>query len=563
MAHPSWSETLASFDPTNGGRIACQQRKTNIRSVRLGCRPKGRPAFVISTERVHRRSGDRCGMIVLDHEHIREPAQRRSESGGTRRRDRTPIRILGAGRHDHSRGTPLESRVERVRTRPLVIDRHWYGHETERPDQVDHRWVSGILDRHAITTAEVRLKHTLDSVESAGHDREVIDRHAVGGEKPGTVLCEALVDRSVTVENGRSTRRSQHAARVRQQARIRVARGQIPQSFPNLRIGRKHHRRSVGDERSHTAPSDGDPSLAQASICGRHGIRRQIEFCGQNPDGRQAVAGEEFVIGDSPFDVNRQFDGTPASHFGSSVVHSTHYNILIVAVQSRNEWNRPMSATDVPSSQSSRTTVKRSPHRARYDRETVNAIFDEAMICHVAFIADGSPFVIPTIHARVGDVLYFHGSPATRMMRLMKKGAEVCVTATLVDSIVAARSVFNHSLGYRSAMVIGPSRLVDSPEEHTLALEAITDAVLPGRWAEARLPSRNENKGTLVAAVPIEEFSAKVRGSEVNDEEEDYALPVWAGSIPLSTVIGAAEPDPRLAEGIEIPESVRRFVAGE
>ncbi|MEA2024053.1 MAG: pyridoxamine 5'-phosphate oxidase family protein [Actinomycetota bacterium] len=222
-----------------------------------------------------------------------------------------------------------------------------------------------------------------------------------------------------------------------------------------------------------------------------------------------------------------------------------------------------MSAEGTPPTPSPRMTVKRSPHRGHYDRETVNAILDEALICHVGFIADGSPFVIPTIHARVDDTLYFHGSPATRMMRLMKKGVEVCVTATLVDGIVAARSVFNHSLGFRSAMVIGPARLVDSPDERAIALEAITEAVLPGRWAEARPPTRNEDKGTLVVAVPIEEFSAKVRGNEVSDEPEDYELPIWAGAIPLATLVGAPEPDPRLADGIEIPESVRQFTGVE
>lgn len=218
-----------------------------------------------------------------------------------------------------------------------------------------------------------------------------------------------------------------------------------------------------------------------------------------------------------------------------------------------------MNVAGESSPSSPRTTIKRNPHRGHYDRETVNAILDEAMICHVGFIADGSPFVIPTIHARVDDVLYFHGSPASRMLRLMKKGVEVCVTATLVDSIVVARSVFNHSLGFRSAVVIGPSRMVDAPDERAVALEAITDAVLPGRWGEARQPTRDEDKGTLIVAVQIDEFSAKIRGGEVNDETEDYDLPIWAGTIPLATNIGAAVADPKLAHGIEVPESVRRF----
>lgn len=207
-----------------------------------------------------------------------------------------------------------------------------------------------------------------------------------------------------------------------------------------------------------------------------------------------------------------------------------------------------------------RSRVRRAKDKARYDREVVNDIFDEALICHVGFVSDGSPFVIPTIHARVGDTLYFHGSPASRMLRLLKRGAEVTVTATLLDGIVAARSVFHHSMHYRSAMVFGTARLVDTPEERTIALEAISNAALPGRWDEARQPSRNEDRGTLVVAVPIKEYSAKVSEKDIGDEEEDYELPIWAGVIPLSIVSGTPEPDDRLQDGVEIPESVRHFV---
>jgi len=208
-----------------------------------------------------------------------------------------------------------------------------------------------------------------------------------------------------------------------------------------------------------------------------------------------------------------------------------------------------------------RTRVKRASDKARYDREVVDAIFDEALVCHVGFVVDGSPFVIPTIHARVGDILYFHGSPASRMLRLMKEGAEVTVTATLLDGVVAARSVFHHSMHYRSAIVFGTARNVDSSEERVVALEAISNAALPGRWDEARLPSRNEDKGTLVVAVPIEEYSAKVSENDMGDEEEDYELPIWAGVIPLSIVAGTPESDGRLLDGVEVPESVREFVA--
>lgn len=209
---------------------------------------------------------------------------------------------------------------------------------------------------------------------------------------------------------------------------------------------------------------------------------------------------------------------------------------------------------------SERTTVRRIPEKARYDRATVNAILDEALICHVGFIQDDAPFVIPTIHARVGEVLYFHGLPASRMMRLMKQGAQVTVTATILDGIVTARSVFHHSMHYRSVMVMGPARLVDDPEERAVAFEAITEAVLPGRWSEARHPSTKEDKGTLLVAVPIDEFSAKVSEKDVGDEPEDYALPIWAGVIPLTLTAGTPEPDPLNLDGVEIPPSVRRFV---
>jgi nitroimidazol reductase NimA-like FMN-containing flavoprotein (pyridoxamine 5'-phosphate oxidase superfamily) len=204
--------------------------------------------------------------------------------------------------------------------------------------------------------------------------------------------------------------------------------------------------------------------------------------------------------------------------------------------------------------------VRRIPEKADYDRSTVNEILDEALICHVGFIQDGTPYVIPTIHARVERTLYFHGSAASRMLRLMKEGAQVTVTATILDGIVAARSVFHHSMHYRSAVIIGQSRVVDEPEEREVAFEAISNAILPGRWEEARHPSRNEDKATLLVAVPIEEFSSKVSERDVGDEPEDYTLPIWAGVIPLSLTPGAPIPDDRLLDGVDVPQSVKHFV---
>lgn len=209
-----------------------------------------------------------------------------------------------------------------------------------------------------------------------------------------------------------------------------------------------------------------------------------------------------------------------------------------------------------------RTRLNRHSERGHYDRETIDQILDEALICHVGFVAEDHPVVIPTIHARVGDLLYFHGSPASRMLRQMGRGTPVCVTATIVDGVVAARSVFHHSLNYRSVVVFGAARPVTDDAERWAAFRAITEHVLPGRWDEARHPSRNEDKGTLIVAVPIDEASAKVRTGPPGDAAEDYDLPIWAGVIPLAVAPGLPEPDPRLAAGIAVPPSVARYHGG-
>lgn len=205
--------------------------------------------------------------------------------------------------------------------------------------------------------------------------------------------------------------------------------------------------------------------------------------------------------------------------------------------------------------------MRRLAERGDYDRVALDAILDEAPICHVGFVQDGQPFVIPTIHARVGDTIYFHGSPASRMLRRMKGGATICVTATILDGIVAARSVFHHSMNYRSAVVLGVARLVEDEDERLRAMEAVTEHVIPGRWAEARHPSERESKGTLLAAVAIEEFSVKTRSGPPGDEEDDYALPIWAGVVPLTLHPGEPIPDPLLGDGIPVDGSVERLAS--
>ena len=201
--------------------------------------------------------------------------------------------------------------------------------------------------------------------------------------------------------------------------------------------------------------------------------------------------------------------------------------------------------------------VRRLPKRADYDRETVQAIVDASAICHVGFVVDGRPFVIPTIHARIGEVVYFHGAPASRMLKTIQSGAELCITVTHLDGLVLARSAFHHSMNYRSAMLFGPGRLVDDETEKWDALHAITEAVMPGRWDDVRQPNPKEMAATLVVALQIEYASAKVRTGPPGDDEEDYALPVWAGVLPLALTAQAPIADPLLMPGIPVPDYIK------
>jgi len=190
-----------------------------------------------------------------------------------------------------------------------------------------------------------------------------------------------------------------------------------------------------------------------------------------------------------------------------------------------------------------RTEVRRLPERAVYDRKAIDAILDEALICHVGFVVDGSPFVIPTIHARIGDTLYFHGSPASRMLRSMKRDIEVSVAATILDGLVVARTPFHQSMNYRSVIVFGRARLVDDPKEKMAALRTVTEHVTPGRWADSRPPTTKEVDGTLVLAVPLDEASAKVRAGPPEDDPEDLRLAHWAGVVPMALTPGQPIPD--------------------
>ena len=206
-----------------------------------------------------------------------------------------------------------------------------------------------------------------------------------------------------------------------------------------------------------------------------------------------------------------------------------------------------------------RTRVVREPHRGVYDRETVYRILDEGFLCHVGFAVDGQPFVIPTSYGRKDATLYIHGSAASRMLRQMKEGVAVCITVTLLDGLVLARSVFNHSMNYRSVVILGKGELVDDPAEKLEALRVLSEHILPGRWADARQPNERELKQTSVLRVPIEEFSAKVRSGPAVDDEEDYSFPTWAGVLPLEMTACAPIDDERLLPWRGVPGYVRSY----
>ena len=219
-----------------------------------------------------------------------------------------------------------------------------------------------------------------------------------------------------------------------------------------------------------------------------------------------------------------------------------------------------MAARRAHTAPSPRTRVRRLPERGAYDRAAIEAVLDAALVAHLGFVQDGQPFVIPTLHARVGDRVYVHGSAASRTLRALANGTPTCLTVTLLDGVVLARSVFEHSMNYRSVVVLGTATPVEEPEEKLTALEAFTEKLLPGRWAEARPPTRRELKATSVLTLPLDEASAKIRdGGPEDGDTPDADLDVWAGHVPL--VVQALEPvpDPALRPGIPLPPGLRPY----
>jgi len=206
-----------------------------------------------------------------------------------------------------------------------------------------------------------------------------------------------------------------------------------------------------------------------------------------------------------------------------------------------------------------RTRVKRLPKRGIYDQASIHRILDEGLVAHVGFVVDGQPYVVPTAYARDGERLLLHGSAASRMLRTLASGADCCVTVTLTDALVLARSAFHHSMNYRSVVVLGRARAIEDPAAKLEAFRLFFEAVIPGRWDTVRLPNQKEMDQTLLVEIPIDEASAKARTEGALDEEDDYALPVWAGLIPLALTPAAPVPDDRLFDGVTTPDYATHY----
>jgi uncharacterized protein len=211
--------------------------------------------------------------------------------------------------------------------------------------------------------------------------------------------------------------------------------------------------------------------------------------------------------------------------------------------------------------QRGRSRIRRSPKKARYEREFIHSVLDRGLVAHVAFVEGGQPFCIPMLHARVGDRLYIHGSTASRLVRTLAAGADACVTVTTIHGLVLARSAFEHSANFDSAVLLGRFELIEDPDERIAAMQAFTDKLIPGRWSEVRPPNRKELKATQILSMPIDEASAKTRsGPPDDDDSPDAAIDTWAGEIPLTTSYGEPVPSPGLRPDIPLAASVRRFL---
>jgi nitroimidazol reductase NimA-like FMN-containing flavoprotein (pyridoxamine 5'-phosphate oxidase superfamily) len=426
-----------------------------------------------------------------------------------------------------------------MREQALIVDGNRNRLQREIRQQIEDAGEAGILDGDAIARSQVLTEDPLDSIERTADDGDVGGRHAIASELPARQSHQVLVVEGFAVHTLGNAGATERGGQLRQKSAIGIPLREVPH------IGRQFDRKGGGglDGRanagSSAASGDHHSALPEDAVGGGHGGRTDLQKGSEPAHRRQRLASGYAAGGYSLFHAGGDVDRR------ASLDVTLYYHMSDIVLEHSG------------SVQSPRTTVRRLPTRGAYDRATIEAILDEALICHVGFIVEGQPMVIPTIHARVDDALYVHGSVASRMLRSLEQGVPACVTVTLLDGLVLARSAFHHSMNYRSVVVLGTATAVVDREEKRRVLDALVEHVMKGRSADARPPSEAELNATMVLRLPITEASAKIRTGPPLDDEEDYALPVWAGVLPLELKPLEPVADPRLRAGIELPPYLR------
>ena len=478
-------------------------------------------------------------MIVLDDQELRPLTKERAQlpaallgEGGAGRvlRPRSDDDGFGGSGALHCRGE-----------QPLVINSDRHRHERERVEKVDDAGEAGVFDENAVARAQLLAQHALDAVERAADDGDGIGGNTIAGELRTRHRHEIGVAEVIAIQPRAAVKLAEKRGQIGQHVLRRIAGGQIANMRGQQRGGGRGGGGGVADDRSAAAVGEGDAALLQDAVGGGHGGRADPELLRERAHGRKALAAGDPSAGCGRLRAGSDLDG------GRTLEVALYWHMSDTVLEQSTSLQSP------------RTTVKRLAKRGEYGRETINGIIDEALICHVGFVVDGSPVVIPTIHTRIGETLYFHGSAASRMLRSLRGGIDACVTITLLDGLVMARSAFHHSMNYRSVVVMGKGREVVDREEKLRVLDALVEHVCAGRVRDARPPNETELRQTLVIAMPLTEASAKIRSGPAADEEEDYALPIWAGVIPLAVTPSSPIDDERLAAGVTVPEYATRY----
>ena len=540
VADPAYAEGLTAFHARDRPCVAGHDRQAEVGAERFGDGADHGPSFARTVDKRHvRRAGDRAGVIVFDDKDVGTLLQHRSKLASAAFAEGGARWVLRAWGDDdrRSRGRSLERSGEEA----FVVDRDGNRHERERVEKVGDPGEAGILDKDAVAGTELFAQHAFDAVQRAADDGDGFGRDSILVELFARERDQLRVVQLIAIQPRSAVQLAKKRREVRQEIRRGIAGGEIA----NMRRKRDGNRRRGWGGGTNAGPAaafrNGNTPILQRAIGRGDGSRADAEVAREVTGGREAIAGGDLPRGHGSLRACGDLDG------GRSREVRLYYHMSDTVLEQS------------ASLQSQRTTVKRLAKRADYDRNTINAILDEALICHVGFVVDGAPVVIPTIHTRVGDTLYFHGSAASRMLRSLRDGVDACVTVTILDGLVMARSAFHHSMNYRSAVILGKGREVVDRDEKLRVLDALVEHVCAGRSRDVRPPNEAELRQTLVLAIPLTEASAKIRTGPPVDDDDDYALPIWAGIIPLSLTPSAPIDDERLVAGVATPDYATRY----